>query len=155
MKDFLTKMYEFFRYDLKYFFRNIWTFRKELLEYRNFDYCYNLILFKRSLEDLAHTLEFYGIDEDRLPKIKKMKKVIRRLDYFINDSQFDEAKKTYPNVDTSIEFIEDDEGITWKHKNKKNITEYYDLCHKLKEENWKNIWIEISEQMQGWWDWCR
>ena len=65
------KTYELFRYKIPYFFENVWYFRKELWEHRSWDYIFSLMMLRRSLTKLAHTLEFYGSEED----VSRMKKV--------------------------------------------------------------------------------
>ena len=89
------KIYSFFRYDIWWFFRNMYNFRKELYHYRDFDSIFSLIMFKRSLELLCNTIEFKGheIDETRLKKVAKLKRVIEILGYFEKDSFTELAEK--------------------------------------------------------------
>jgi hypothetical protein len=75
------KTYEFFRYNLPYFFRNIWSFRRELYRFRSWDYQFNQDLFSRSLELAADGMEKYGreVDETRLKKVAMMRRAAALL----------------------------------------------------------------------------
>ena len=69
------KTYEFFRYKIPCFLKNIWYFRKELWRHRGYDYTFTLMIMRSSLEKICSYLEFYGheVDEPRLKKVHKIK----------------------------------------------------------------------------------
>ena len=78
----LYKTYAVFRYKIPMFIENLWFFRKELWEFRSWDYSYNLSLLKRSLEKTCHTLEFYGMEVEysRMKKVNKIKRAIQIIE---------------------------------------------------------------------------
>lgn len=124
------KLYDLFKYNIPYFFKNIWKFRKELYRYREYDYIFSLIMFKRSLELLCNTIEFKGheINETRLKKVTKLKRVIEILSYFENDSFNELAEKQLGfNYDYSY-------GLDQR-----------DLMPKeIKDNNWKIIELSMA-----------
>ena len=63
------------------FVENLWYFRKELWRFRSWDYTYNLLILKRSLEKTANTLEFYGseVEGPRMKKVNKIKRVVELI----------------------------------------------------------------------------
>ena len=88
------KLYEFFRYNLPAFFRNLWTFRKELYRYRAYDYSFTLRLFRRGLEQLVDNVQDgMEIDETRLPKIQQMERVIFLIKQLEDDTYIDRMEQ--------------------------------------------------------------
>ena len=89
------KTYELFRYKIPYFVENIWYFKKELWEHRSWDYIFSLMMLRRSLTKLAHTLEFYGweVDESRLKKVAEIKRAIYLIDRIREKSYVEAAEE--------------------------------------------------------------
>lgn len=176
------KTYEFFRYKIPMFVENVWFFRKQLWEFRSWDYSFNLKLFGRSLEKTAHTMEFYGheVEIHRMKKVNKIKRVIeiieslRESDYIERaENQLGELKNLdgwrHDREDTPEEKehngkvfklarkIEDDE---WNELcdilRGQNHQEYIDLLDSLSEEEKKkgDLWNNWHDGsgMRSWWD---
>ena len=161
-QSFIYKSYALFRYDIPRFIKNIWLFRKGLWKYEWFDYTYNLILFKRSLEITCENLEKYGheVNEHRLLKIQKMKRVIELLDNHIKDNYFERIKNKY-NVD--IEKFSDEHFKEVRELENKEwfeiweiirITDSYNKFNELYKKgsdiNWEDYFD--GSDMRGWWD---
>lgn len=150
------------RYSIPMFFKNIWYFRKELYDFEAWDYRFNLDLFQRSLEATADYIEHKGseIDESRLKKVAKIRRVIELLE---------EDKK-----DTWVEKAEAELGglhIDWKWEDKEYTPEekehnrrIFQRANELETEAWNELWETIKGKkytteeefdgsgIQGWWD---
>ena len=89
------KTYDFFKYDLWFFFRNLWNFRKEIYNHRPWDSMYSLSMLRRSLEIQCKTIEekSYEIESSKNKKINKMKRAIEILKWHENDLFLDLAEK--------------------------------------------------------------
>lgn len=176
------KIYQFFRYKIPMFFENIWFFRKQLWEFRSWDYKFNLNLFARSLEKTSNTIEFYGqeVDISRLKKVKKIKRVIeiirlmdeskylekaekelgelQNLDGWRNDREdTPEEKEHNGKVFKLARKIEDDEwNELWDILRGQNHQEYLDIINKLSDEERvkEDVWNNWHDGsgMRGWWD---
>lgn len=170
------KVWEFFRYKLPSFFKNIWRFRKELYEHRWYDYSYTLRLLKRSLEITKEGIEKYGheVDASRIPKVNSMSFVIYLLRNRIEDNYIESAEKILGPLklnDWDFEEVPDGDGL-YKLKDeddeetKKHNKEVFDLARELEEKEWDMIWKTIrgtefsrkvdeeydGSDMRGWWD---
>jgi len=176
------KTYEVFRYKIPMFFENLWFFRKELWEFRSWDYTFNLRLLSRSLKKTSHTMEFYGNEVEiyRIKKVNKIKRAIQILDTINESSYIDRAEKELGEIknldgwrmdreDTLEERehnrkvfelarkIEEDEwNELWDILRGQNHQEYLDLMNKLSDEEKKknDVWNEWNDGsgMRSWWD---
>lgn len=150
------KFYEFFRYKLPMFFKNLWFFKKELWEFRTWDYTFNLCLLKRSLEGTCNTIEFYGweIDEPRLKKVAKMKRVVQIIDNIEKHSYFDMAEeilgklskwdiefKQLPDNSELYQLVDNESEVEKNHRRA-----VYDLSNKLEKEEWDELWTILKGQ---------
>lgn len=164
------------------FFENIWYFRKELWIFRSWDYTFNLMMLSRSLEKTSNTLEFHGyeIDETRLKKVAKIKRVIeiiRSLDESNYIKRAESELGELKNVDNIFSDIEDTpeekehNGKVFKLATKIENDEWNELFDILKGQNheeYKNLIENITEEekwshdlwakwfngsgMKHWWD---
>ena len=69
------KTWDFFRYDLPKGIKNIFFFWRVIWNYRSWDSSFQMRIFARSLEPLAHTLEYHGMEVDG-PRLKKVAKIL-------------------------------------------------------------------------------
>ena len=164
------------------FIENIWFFRKELWEFRSWDYGFNLRLFGRSLEKTAHTIEFHGheVDISRMKKVAKIKRAIELINSFREGDYIEKAEKVLgelKNLDgwrndredspeekehngkvfKLARKIEDDEwNELWDILRGQNHQEYLDLLDSLSDEEKreKDVWNNWDDGsgMRGWWD---
>lgn len=149
------KFYEFFRYKLPMFFKNVWFFRKELWKFRSWDYSFNLMMLRRSLEKTVNTIEFYGmeVDESRMKKVEKMKRVIELLSHIREDSYLELAEKELGQIrDYDLEFtpVEGGEGYelldTQDPEDKAHNRRVFDRAHEIEEQEWNEIWTILKGQ---------
>jgi hypothetical protein len=150
------KFYELFRYKLPSFFKNVWFFRKELWQFRTWDYTFNLLLLKRSIEGLADTIEFKGweIDESRLKKVAKMKRAIQILDNIENYSYIEMAEeklgklkdwkpefKALPDNPELFELVDNE-----NEEEKSHTRAVYVLSDQLEQDEWNELWTILRGQ---------
>lgn len=150
------KTYEMFRYKIPYFFENVWYFRKELWEHRSWDYIFSLMMLKRSLTKLAHTIEFYGmeVDESRLKKVAEIKRAIYLIDRIREDEYIKDAETELgeiQNKDWDFDNFKDDTPEEMEHNRK-----VFQKARNIEEAEWKELWKIIkggkNGGMRGWWD---
>ena len=150
------KFYEFFRYKLPMFFENLWFFRKELWNFRSWDYSFNLNLLSRSLEKTVNTIEYYGheVDESRMKKVQKMKRVIELLNHIRSDSYIEMAEKELGevrNIDWQFEKVSDNPDYMRlvDNENPEDIEhnkKVYNRADEIEVEEWKEIWRILEGQ---------
>lgn len=150
------KMYELFRYKIPKFIKNFWRFRKELWEFYPWDYRYNLSLFKRSLEITANNIEKYGneIEESRMKKVAKMRRVIELLNNHIQDNFIEQAESSLGlkvNSNFNFEKCENKLGSykivnNCTNEEEKNNKLIYEKSVEIKEQQWKEIWEILKGQ---------
>jgi hypothetical protein len=82
--------------NIKWFFKNLWNFRKVLVDYRPWDYCYCIDSFSTALEQMRDYIYNHGNEEDeeRLKKVEQMEELLYLLDYdpLENNINFDQLK---------------------------------------------------------------
>lgn len=151
----LYKFYELFRYKIPMFLENLWFFRKELWDFRSWDYSFNLQLLRRSLEKTVDTIEYHGheIDISRLKKVKKMKRVIELINHLREDLYIEMAEKTLGKIvfrDFEFEPAEtegnfklvDNESEEERAHNKK----VFELARNLERDEWNEIFEILKGQ---------
>lgn len=162
------KTYDFFRYNLPSFLRNIKWFRKELWRYRVWDSTYSAMLFKRGLELNCKCIEKYGneVSETKDKKVDMIKRVVLLLDNYINDKYIELVEKELEmKVDSSYIFTDNEPSEVTK-----NNTRIFNRVREMEEEQWEELWdiikgreIEPKEGedpyfamdgsgLKGWWD---
>ena len=156
----LYKTYSFFRWDLWYFFSNIWKFRKELYNHRWWDYTFTLQMLHRSISIMEKGMHGgLEVKESRDKKIQKMQRVIELLKNTIDDNSielaekelgyelvmrdflFNEIDKTDSNGEKLYELADldtDDE----KAANKK----LFERARAIEEAQWSEIWEILKGQ---------
>jgi hypothetical protein len=150
------KFYELFRYKIPMFFKNLWFFRKELFEYRKWDYTFNLGLLRRSLEGTVDYIDFKGweIDSSRLKKVAKMRRAIEILNNIESHTYIEMAETKLGKLDSfEIEFervsetpelyqlIENETESQKKHRRS-----VYDLSEQLEKDEWNELWTILRGQ---------
>jgi hypothetical protein len=149
------KTYEFFRYNLPYFFRNIWSFRRELYRFRSWDYQFNQDLFSRSLELAADGMEKYGreVDETRLKKVAMMRRAAALLRNR-EDEIYEIVDKEMGPLNLDYMFEREDTPEEAAHKRK-----YYDRVKEIFAAEREELWtilkgtgiIDDGTDIRGWW----
>lgn len=144
------KTYQFFRYDIKNFVKNVWHFRKGLWNYRWWDYRFPLEMFKLSIEGMYPKVEKYGleIDETRLKKVDKMIRACQLMENFMDDNFVDQAEKELGNLiirDWEFEDVPDKPGFSQLVDNetdeeKAHNRKIFDRAREIEKEQWDELW---------------
>jgi hypothetical protein len=149
------KTYELFRYKIPYFIENVWYFRKELWEHRSWDYIFSLMMLRRSLTKLAHTLEFYGWEEDvsRMKKVNEIKRVIYLIDRIREDEYLKDAETELGEIQNKEWLFDDIEDTPEQREHNSKV---FKRSHEIEEAEWKELWKNLkggkNGGMRGWWD---
>lgn len=87
--------YDFIRYDIPNFFRNIWIFRKALREYHWWDSHGTQLFMKTSFEYMAPNYEKHGleVESSRSKKVAKMYRAAKLLENNMEDNYVEMAEK--------------------------------------------------------------
>jgi flagellar biosynthesis chaperone FliJ len=146
-------VYSFLRWDIWNFFRNIWKFRKELLDYRWWDYHYTLQMLYRSIAIMEKNMHGgHENERDRNKKIQKMQRLLVLLENKIEDKYTDIAELElgyslkYGNFEFKpIDVDSDGEELyeiisNTEEKDDINNRKIYDLANKIEESEWSEIW---------------
>ena len=174
-----VKSYDFLRYDIPAFCRNIWHFKKALWRFRSWDSRYNLELLRASLELTAKDINT-GNEEDnsRNKKVAKIKRAIELLGYFYNDDFINLAEKelgklpdnewSFPEVPGSPGLLKIDFNETAEER--ELASKIFSRSHELEAAYWKELWSIIAgpdsfnwteqdydnlfdgSDMRGWWN---
>jgi hypothetical protein len=150
------KIYETFRHKIPIFFKNLWFFRKELWDFRSWDYGFNLMMLRRSLEKTVNTIEVYGneVEESRMKKVEKMKRVIELLKNVRSDSYIEMAEKELgeiKHIDWEFEEVPDKPGymklVDKEDDEEKNHNrKVYKRANEIELEEWREIWRILEGQ---------
>jgi len=139
-----------FKYKIPNFLRNVWLFRRELTEFRWWDYGYTLSMLRRSLEIMATKFEKDGIEEDisRMKKVDKMRRAIEILSNVRGVAHIEMAEKELGKLFSGpVEFKEseshpgsyelvDNETPQEKDHNRK----VFNRASEIEESEWKELW---------------
>lgn len=148
-------IYNLFRREIPYFFENIWFFRKQLWNFRSWDYSYNLDFFRRSLEKTVDTIEIHGmeIDSHRMKKVYKMRRVIELLGHIKTDSYIEMAEKELGELimkPWEFEEVSDKPGYYSLVDNETpEEQEHNKKVFSRATEIYNEEWIEIWKILQG------
>mgnify|MGYP006270727045 CR=1 FL=1 len=131
------KTYEVFRYKIPMFLENLWYFRKELWRFRSWDYTFNLLILKRSLEKTANTLEFYGneVDGPRMKKVNKIKRVIELINNIDEGHYISRAEAELGKLKNSDLFSPKDDTPEEREHNRK----VFDRSTEIENNEWDEI----------------
>jgi hypothetical protein len=125
------------------FFNNLWFFRKQLWEFRSWDYSFNLQFFGRTLEKTVNTIEYYGyeVDVTRLKKVEKMKRVIQLINNIRTDSYIEMAEKKLGEI----------KHIDWDFEPAKDNPELYQLVdnHTKEEADHNRKVYKLSDEIEA------
>lgn len=147
------KIWNFIKYDIKWFFKNLKSFRKDIYRFRPWDWRFNLDIFKTSLEQTLEQLVTYGneVPETLIPKIKDIKKAIIYLDVIANENYLEIAE-----INTGLKWIS-----TWHNGDLTKDQEINNEIiiierNKIEKEYWDFLWDIIkgdsTRGLKGWWD---
>jgi hypothetical protein len=161
-KNLMFMFYRIKNLSLVKFIRNFWNFRKEIYRYEPWDYRFQLSMFRRSIDLESQYIEKYGIevDEHRLKKVSKMKRVVEIMKWHENDS-FIELAEIHLNKEVVSKWnFEKINDTTFNPISNKDL---YELVQEISEEESKinneiyaladkiekDSWNELFEILKG------
>lgn len=145
------KLWDLFRYDIPRFFRNFWLFRKNLWNHTWYNGDSSVLPWvKTAVDDMAWRIEKYGheVDESRLKKVAKMRRLSYLIDVCVKDEFIEEAEKElgFKYVYYPFEFEEvlgNDKLYTLKQnetpEDKENNSKLLNRSHEIQKEYWEEI----------------
>lgn len=144
-------------YNLKLSLRNLKRFFWVIWEYREFDSAYSLEVLRVSLEGVLNAIknDSNEIDEDRLPKVKRIERALELLNNKLED---DYAERCGYDYDYNISFIPfEDKGELFEMVDDK--TEEQDInndraikdADELEKKEWREFMDIIHDDIDGWW----
>jgi len=145
------KLWDLFRYDIPRFFRNLWLFRKNLWNHTWYNGDSSVLPWvKTAVDDMAWRIEKYGheVDESRLKKVVKMRRLSYLIDVCVKDEFIDEAEKElgFKYVYYPFEFEEvlgNDKVYTLKQnetpEDKENNSKLLNRSHEIQKEYWEEL----------------
>ena len=145
-------------YDIKWSIINYFKYFKIVSKMRPWDFQYTLMMLKFQLEVLCKNVDTYSleIEEDKTPRVEKMKRAIELLNNFLEDNY--EERSGYIADATKMEFekIEGQDFYRLKIEAQPGYEDYdrdevYKKSRKLKEEEWKELFELLENNIEGWW----
>ena len=145
------KTWDLFRYDIPRFFRNLWLFRKNLWNHTWYNGDSSVLPWvKTAVDDMAWRIEKYGheVDESRMKKVAKMRRLSYLIDVCVKDEFIDEAEKElgFKYVYYPFEFEEvlgNDKLYELKQnetpEDKENNSKLLNRSHEIQKEYWEEI----------------
>jgi hypothetical protein len=148
--------------------RNFWYFRKEIWNFRGWDYTFQLRLWRKSLIPLRDSiLNGYEVRDTRLMKVEAIQEAIDLLDRIIDDVYMDMAEaelginfsdnnsatEAMKVINRSNELAERDWKRLWRIFQGQNHNEYVMLLDR-KSDPEEDVWAQWFDgtDLRGWWD---
>lgn len=144
-------LYDLFRYNIPYFIKNLWNFKKILWNHRDWDFVYTLILMQQSIKHLKNNVNNgYEVDISKNKKVVQIDRVLELLENHIQDTFIEQAEKIHGKLihhpfkfndigNDLVEIIYQDTETEMEHNSK-----IYDYSHKLEKEQWDELWDIIK-----------
>lgn len=129
----------------KYFFINIWRFRKQLSEFRAFDYQYNLNIYIRSLEI---TRDFMNSEKALSSSAKE---VAQEIDYTLQ--LFDDYKNHIEIAEKELGYTFGDDFLVDQSEEEQQKTKaLLNKIEEIEEDSWNEAFDNMKKNMRKWWD---
>jgi hypothetical protein len=138
------KTYDYLRYDLPNFFKNVWRFRKALTNHRWWDYRGTLEFMETSLTHMADGLETKG-NEVEISRLKKVAKIRRAAEIIHNIQEGDYISRAedelgpLPETGSMADLLailrREDTPEEKEHRSK-----VYDRASEIEEKEWEELW---------------
>ena len=154
----LKDTWELFRYNIPYFFKNLWRFKKEIWKFRPWDYNFNIRMWRASLFELCEYIDKKGleVDETRRKKVYYMRRAIHLMDLIISGDFSEIAEKRlgfkYKFSPIKFEPHTDEKGEKYFTVKNYEDEEVRNKNRKLFQEESmieKEVWLELFEIFQG------
>lgn len=154
-RPWLFKKIETYYYNVKWIIVNFFKYAKIISQHRPWDYEYILKMMKFQLKELCHTIEKYGneVDEDRLPKIARMKRAIEILDAQTEDTYAERCGY----IGEASKLCIDKENNQVKLELQPGYEDYDEAkvfkdADELRKKEWNELFDILKNDFEGWWD---
>ena len=146
-KKWYWQVWDFFRYDLPTGLKNIFFFWSVIWKYRSWDSGFQMRILARSLEPLAHTLEYHGneVEETRIKKVAKIKRAIEILNRQA-DSNYIELAEEHLEYKVNLEYSIFGSTICEPIEVTEANNKIFNLANDLEEQEWKELWAIFNGQ---------
>jgi hypothetical protein len=151
------KLWDLFRDDIPNFFRNIWLFRKNLWNHTWYNGSGSILPWvKTAVDDMSWRIEKngYEVEESRMKKVAKMKRLSYLIDVCVNDTFIEEAEKELGIKmilhDWEFEPVEDKtNSYRLKDKDTPEEKEINSKILKRSHQIQKEYWEELCQIIKG------
>jgi len=152
----LIRIWEVTRYELPRFIKNMWRFRKAMWQYRPYDPHGIYVLNSIGLYGIADHIEKYGyeIDEPRLKKVAKIRRVAEIYKNFMEDTFIEQAEAELGEVilhpfefkpsETHPDYYEMVDKDTPEEK--AHNTAVFNRARSIEEEQWAELYEILKGQ---------
>lgn len=147
---------------------NFWYFRKEIWNFRGWDYSHQLRLWRRSLVPLRDSIiNGYEVHDSKMKKVVAIEEAIGLIDDILADNYIDmaegilginfmdttDANEALKVVELSNELAQKDWQRLWRIMEGQNYNEYTMLQDRNQDPE-RDLWNEWFDgtDMRGWWD---
>lgn len=151
------KTWDFLRYDMPRFFRNLWMFRKDLYNYRWYSGQHAVLPFmKTALMDMAAKVDERGmeVEHSKSKKVMKMWRAAKLMEHFIEDNFIDLAEAELGDlIHRKFEFedVPDKPGFCQLVDNetpeeKEHNSKVFKRAREIEEQMWTELWDILKGQ---------
>jgi hypothetical protein len=150
------KVWDFFRYDISRFCKNVWKFRKALSRHYWWDHHGTLMFLEIGIEDMANRIENDGLEVDisRLKKVKAMKRAAELIRNYNEDNYIEMAEAELGEIvhhEWEFEDVPDTPGYSRlvdkdTPEEKEHNRKVFERAREIGEQEWKELWRILQGQ---------
>lgn len=173
MKHHLTKVYDFFRYDIPQGTSNLITWLPIIWKFRTWDNQYCLVVYQKALKELKESIDRYGYHVGKEKDVHRMNICLNLLSRIIGDDDcerfsyhdmaFKNHDKKWGELRTWFEEYDEENCLWQSHRpntnTKKEVeqeSKEYKRClgHQryLEEQDYEMLFKMIRKYSRGWWN---
>lgn len=149
------RKFEYYKHKWYDFKRALWALRKYFrvtTKMVAWDSGSVIEMMKFQIGILADHIETRGleVDENRLPKVEKMRKFIKLAEHYREDDYadrcgYEDGNLEMVSTESGIEMVQADPDVD------RHNARVFKEAHKLQEKEWDEM-IELLKDMRSWWD---
>jgi len=151
------KTWDFLRYDMPRFFRNLWMFRKDLYNYHWYSGQNAVLPFmKTALTDMADKIDKRGweVEHSKSKKLDKMRRAAYLMERFIEEDFIELAEKELGEVichGFNFEPVPDKPGYSRMvdketDEEKEHNSKVFARAREIEEQMWTELWTILQGQ---------
>jgi hypothetical protein len=144
------KAWDFCRYDLPRFLKNIWRFRRGLWRHRSWDYHGMLIFMEDALVHMHTNIEEHGMEVEisRMKKVTAMKRAVELLHHVNEDSFIELAEAELGEIiHHPWEFEDEPDKPGYSRlvdkdtpEEKEHNSKVFARAREIEEQEWEELW---------------